>query len=292
MKKLETITFFVLLCMFSPVFTSCEDLDYQKACEDLDYTKAWNIVAQLKSEYDKAYADYYEGFSFSGSKKEKTEKAYKDAFDYVFRSEVNFLISNADETSAKRIMVLFNERKIDDYKKKEYIKEFAKLAISIGNNYVVDLFAKNATIDDEELIEYMAVKNTKEYSDKVLAVLAKEFGKCKQPSAGLHPDYYLSKITPTLADKEAVAYIDYNSKLNKVLDMAISGHNQYLAQKVLDLYTKTVVVIEGTGYDRDAKRHRGVKVDHNHIYLEFDNSEVTEARRKYNEAVKSGGFSN
>lgn len=300
MKQIYSIFSCIILCMIVIVVSSCsskesskEDLNYQNACEELNYSKAWNIVVQLKKNYDDAYEEYYHNDSYFGSSKRKKEKEladkeYRSAFDYVLRSEINYLISNGDETSAKRIMVLFNERKIGEYEKKQYIKEFTKLAISLDNNYVVDLFVKSADIDDEELIEYMVNRNTTEYSDKVLVMLAKEFGKCKQPSVGLHPDYYLS--TSSLADKEAVNYCAFNSTLNKVLDMAISGHNQYLAQKILNLYTKTVVVIEGTGWDNDAKRHRGVKVDHDHIYIEFDNSEIAEARRKYNEAVKSGSF--
>lgn len=294
--KMKQVASYMLMCILIPLFISCDELngsntDYQKACEELDYNKAWSIVDKLKEQYDKAYADYFaDSFFSSESDYHDKEKKFNTAFDYVLRNEVNYLLANGDETSAKRIIILFNERKMGEYQKKEYIKEFTKLAISLENNYAVDLFAKNATLEDEELIEYLAKKNDTKYSDKILSLLATEFGKCKQPSVGLHPDYFLSTTVPTLANKEAVAYMGFNSKLNKILDVAISGHNNYLAQKILSLYTRTMVVIEGTGWDREAKRHRGAKVDHEHIYIEFDNSEIAEARRKYNDALKSGAF--
>ena len=255
------------------------DKNYQKACEELDYGKAWGIVDELKEKYEKAFDDYYSNSIFSSESSKKTaDKKYHDAFDYVFRSEINFLISNADETSAKRIMVLFNERKMGDYQKKEYIKEFVKLAISLDNDHVINLFAKNATLEDEELLTYLIHKNTIESSDTVLSMISHEFNNCEKPAPGLN-NFYLSKKNR--------AYKHFNSRLNSILNLAISNHNQYLAKKTFGLYVQTMVVTEGRG---GGKKYKGVVVDGNHSYVEFNNSEMEEAQKIYNNAVKSGAF--
>ena len=278
----------IALTTLSLLFISCEEpsgdsSNYREACEEHDFNKAWGIVSELKEQYDKAEADYWADDGIFGPSKEiesnknETEKKYSDAFDYVLRSEVNYLLANGDETSAKRIMVLLNEQKLDDYEKKSYIKEFTKLAITLDNDYVVELFAKNATLEDEELLSYLIHKNTTESSDKVLSIISHEFNKCEKPAPGLN-EFYL--------DEEETAYKHFNSHLNSILNLAISNHNRYLAEKVLGLYVQTLVIIRG----RYGERYKGVVVDGNHSYVEFNNSEKDEAQRIFKDAVKSGAF--
>jgi hypothetical protein len=250
------------------------DKNYQKACEELDYIKAWNIVEQLREEY----VDHIHSWWSSVGKEKKAMNKYKTAYDYVLRSEVNFLLANGDEASAKRIMILLNEQKIDEDKKNEYIKEFVKLAISLDNDHVINLFAKNATLEDEELLTYLIHKNTIESSDKVLSMISHEFNNCEKPAPGLN-NFYLSKKNR--------AYKHFNSRLNSILNLAISNHNQYLAKKTFGLYVQTMVVTEGRG---GGKKYKGVVVDGNHSYVEFNNSEMEEAQKNYNNAVKSGAF--
>ena len=285
----------IALTTLSLLFISCEELsgdssNYRKACEEHDFNKAWGIVSELKEQYDKAYADYYgDGIFSSESNKNETEKKYSDAFDYVLRSEVNYLLANGDETSAKRIMILLNEQKLDDYKKNSYIKEFTKLAITLDNDYVVELFAKNATLEDEELLSYLIHKNTTESSDKVLSIISHEFNKCEKPAPGLN-EYHLVEDNSSLAHlfgvEKTTAYKHFNSHLNSILNLAISNHNRYLAEKILGLYVQTLAVIRrGSG-----ERYKGVVLDGNHSYVEFNNSEKDEAQRIFKDAVKSGVF--
>lgn len=318
MKSVKHIITCIMLCTTMPVFYSCstKDLDYQKACEEGDYTKAWRIVTQLKSEYDKAYASYATSGLGRSSKEEKAisaEKKYEDAYDYVFRSEANFLLTNDDINSTKRFFVLLNESKIDlhmfshdypnviemgrdykDYKTNnknaQYRNDFIKLAKVLDNTYALELFANSVRIEDNDLLEYLIDKNDNESAEKILAMLAKEFSHCKKPDTGLQRDNYLICTTDEY-HYAFKAYREFNSKLNKILGLSIGAHNQYLASKLLPIYTETVNVIEGDGdIDKGKIRYKGVKIDRAHIYVDFNNEEKNEAQRRYNEAVKSGVF--
>lgn len=250
------------------------DKNYQKACEELDYIKAWNIVEQLREEYK----DHIHSWWSSVGKEKKAMSKYYTAYDYVLRSEVNYLLANGDEASAKRIMILLNEQKMDEDKKNKYIKEFAKLAISLDNDYAINLFAKNATLEDEELLTYLIHKNTIESSDKVLSMISHEVNNCEKPAPGLNDSFLNYK---------RIAYMKFNSRLTPILYLAISNHNQYLAKKILGLYVQTLVITRGSG---DVMKYKGVEIDDEHSYFEFNNSEMEEAQKIYNNAVKSGAF--
>ncbi len=294
--KMRQVASYILMCFLIQLFISCEELngsntDYQKACEELDYNKAWSIVGKLKEQYDKAYADCFADNVFSSeSNYENTRKKFETAFDYVLRSEANYLITNGDEASAKRVVVLLNEQKIDEYEKNLYINDFTNLAISLDNDYILDLFAKNATLENEILIEYLAKKNDSESSNQVVSILSREFRNCKKPNPGLNDAYCMDESLPQYRDE--YNWSKFNNLLNKYLNIAIANHNKYLAEKTLGLYTQTAVKIEpdnvmGKGW---YKKYKGVEIDGNHCYIEFNNSEKDEARRNYNDALKSGAF--
>lgn len=159
----------------------------------------------------------------------------------------------------------------------------------ITNDYAMELFAKNATLEDEDLLTYLIHKNTTESSDKVLSIISHEFNKCEKPAPGLN-EYHIDEDNPQLVRmfglEKVNAYIHFNSRLNSILNLAISNHNQYLAEKTLGLYVQTIVVKKG-GY---GERYKGVVFDGNHSYVEYNNSEKAEAQRIFKEALRSGAF--
>lgn len=245
---------------FKKLYEQC-----QLACDKGDFQEANDVLIEIKN-LDVSYWDK------------------REAEDYVFDSELRYLITNGDEVSAKRAIVLMNEHG----KKEKNINKFVQLAISLDNNYVIDLWTKAATLDDEELLEYLIKKNERESSDQVLALFSRELGNCKKPSSGLNDTYCMDKYNNESEYKWSV----FNRSLDKYLNIAISYKNKYLAEKIIGLYTQTAVKIESeqTSSGEWSKKYKGVEIDGNHCYVEFNNSEKEEAQRQFNQAVKSGAF--
>lgn len=288
---MKTIKFLAVCCLAICFFGACgTDVkisitgsdgtvynSYQAACENEDFTAAREFVEYYRGLCKKDYWEYY--------------KYYDEAREYVFFQQANLLISNGDENSAKRLLLLFKEEDLEKEEKTKWIDKLIETCSIFNNDFVIKELASCANLEDEQLIAYMVKANENEYSDYIVSLLSTEYGECKKPNAGLN-DYYCCNSNLDSHSSE-YNYLMFNSRLNKYLNLAISNHNKYLAQQVLCLYTPTVVKIQGHEYDNNGRKplkYKGVLVDGNHSYIEFNNSEKTEAQRQFREAVKSGAF--
>ena len=253
---------------------------YQEACEDGDFTAAMNYLNKIKQ--TKANLDDRD---YSGRR--ELEAMYNEGSDYVFQQQANILLVNNDEQSAKRLILLLNEENVDPESKTKRLNKVISSAISVDNKYVLDLLEDNASLDNERLISFMIEKNEKTSSDKILGLLSDEFGECLKPNSGLQNFYYIDEDEHDIYEdgrSRRYRYMMFNSTLNKILQKSISFHNKYLAEKVLVRYTPTVLIVKG----EYGHKYKGIEVDGNHCYIEFDNSEKEAAQKLHQQAIKDG----
>lgn len=87
----------------------------------------------------------------------------------------------------------------------------------------------------------------------------------------------------------------FNGICDKILNVAINNKNRDLALSILNLYKEDIglftggssIMVKGHWYD---KAPDGTLVDGNHRYVWFYNKSKTDAKKKYDEAVKLGAF--
>lgn len=79
-----------------------------------------------------------------------------------------------------------------------------------------------------------------------------------------------------------------NTVCDKVLDIAIANKNESLADKILLLYKDSIKRTEGSSKKNVVVK--GAKVDGNHSYIEFVDTDYQAAMTKFNKAKKDGVF--
>lgn len=175
---------------------------------------------------------------------------------------------------------------------------------------VSTFLSKNPScIDKQNVIEYLKEKgtynklyseiekkrqeeNTKRFRERIKSILSQVEG--TKPPKGLQ-DYYLgSEMRDGLYMVSNKSNVDYyassqkvNSQLDELLTEAIKMKNLQLCQEIISSYKETIEVT--TGEEPPVKVDR-VKVDGDHSYIKFTYSARNEAKKRLEEAIRSGSF--
>lgn len=156
------------------------------------------------------------------------------------------------------------------------------------------LCSKYVNINDNSFITTLASKNDRIVSDAIIMALSKVTIPGRAMSKGLHDYYdgcrdcYSRKEVSRPHFQYTDGIIDYNTKCSGILEIAIGAGNQYLAQKVLMCFKQNIETMKGGGSGEKAPD--GTRVDGNHCYVYYTNSDKNEAQKKYQDAVRSGAF--
>lgn len=170
----------------------------------------------------------------------------------------------------------------------EYSTDIAGLNQAISNN---DFNAAHQICDKgrkkEEMLEillttevqYLAADGSSEAIDRI-AYLINSVRLGEKPQSGL-----VSWGT----GKEYETNVKLiNTVCDKVLDIAIANKNESLADKILLLYKDSIKRTEGSSKKNVVVK--GAKVDGNHSYIEFVDTDYQAAMAKFNKAKKDGAF--
>ncbi len=84
---------------------------YKEACEAQDFETARDFMSVLHDNYLKLLAEGQHSFSsYSASEAKKAEGQYYKAFDYIYNSEIQFILTNFDGNDCKdKLVFLLNE---------------------------------------------------------------------------------------------------------------------------------------------------------------------------------------
>lgn len=124
MKKVSKILLVCNLIILTSLFVSCfhiseskddksekeqlkegEELSYRKAVKEANFEEAYDILAELRSQYSAMCSK--DGILNRDERKEAELKFY-DAFDYIYKGEVQYILSefNAQESTDKILFLL------------------------------------------------------------------------------------------------------------------------------------------------------------------------------------------
>ncbi len=141
-------------------------------------------------------------------------------------------------------------------------------------------------------INYLAVLNDPIANSKVLMFLSNipQEGNKMADNMLIKANHWSS--SSSVIDGKYQTYVEwcsgYNSKCDRILDLAISVKNQDLAEKILGMFMPDAT------YDKRRCKDKYYKDDfpnHFDAYTKYTNESKTKALQKYNNAVKSGVFS-
>ena len=212
----------------------------------------------------------------------KEIEGYSAAKEYVFQKEALYLMSLGDEGAKKRIIYLLKE----DGDDKAIISKLMDLAIVNDDaEFVITLINQygDGIINNPTVISYLVSKNSKMYSDIVLVKIPSV--KTKRPPLGENT-FYGSGLSTSEFEENCEKYkkevASLNNAISKILNVAITSKNQYVAKNVISKL-KPNIQIEDIGF-----------VDNVHYKYKvvLDNSEYDEITKIYREAVQEGKFNN
>lgn len=204
---------------------------YQRACDDGDFNAAREYIKMLEKNgkaIDFTEESFFYGRKYNGDKIKAYENMIKEAEDYVFNAEINYL---------------------------------AVLNDPIANSKVL-MFLSKIPQEGNKMADNMLIKANHWNSSS------------------------------SVIDEKYQTYVEwcsgYNSKCDRILDLAISINNQDLAKKILGMFKPDAT------YDKRRCKSKDYKDDfpnHFDAYTKYTNESKTKALQKYNNAVKSGVFS-
>jgi len=303
---------------------------YQECCEAQDFQAAHQFLAKMKNaiiEKESSSEKYQAEKMFNEAKEEvfKQEALFlmsqnneeaQSRILYLLKEEgdntdhidmlVDLAIENDDEAYVKRLTNLYKKDVDDDIlkqiveylssKKTEENKDFLmsllkrldeeslllKIAIRNEDKVFVDEYLQSHTlsIDDEDIMNYLAASKEKKYTERIIATLTKMDAEISQkPKMGkteVGDNYGKDKkefIQKCNSFKEGVE--ELNNSCMIVLSIAIKNKNQYLAQRAVSM-VKSNIHVENPQYFTFIVRE--------------DNEDIANAKKTYNEAVRSGAF--
>ena len=324
MKRIDYLALFIASIVML-VMTSCgpsfgKDLDYRKACQEGDFEKAQQIVTLLKDEVAYAQTTSMYGDENRGHYVRAAREKAEEAEEYVFKSEVLFLMSQDDEMAKKRIIYLLKEGGNDDhvsmlidlaiendddafvrtlanqYKEdvseerlKKLMEYLSEKSDEENANFIDNYISKYLTISNTSLLKYIAGNKGQNNSEKVLGYLTiiekdiptrPALGLIKSKSHGKLDDQY---------DNYNTAIKNYNDACQTILNIAISSNNQYLAQRVITKAKPGLTFKELGDWCRVVEKTRYVSV-YNAFRVTLDNADMNTIKTAYKEAVRSGAF--
>lgn len=203
-----------------------EYTSYQEACKDGDFEAARSFLNAYHEKYVEQQST--DGILNRDGRK-NAEGKYFQAFDYIYKSEIQYLLSESDAEECKdKILFILEEIPVEGEKFPEGLCDY-------------DIVCRGDWGDE-----------------------------------GIPLDAYI------------VWTQHYNRLCNNILTLAINRKNRSLAQSILFQYVDNVEAIKGAS-DGSLKVN-GVKVDGNHGYIKYNSEDRDTAKKKFDEAVKSGAF--
>ena len=189
--------------------------------------------------------------------------------------------SNGDFDAARVYIGKLKEKRIESQMEDDN-KNFDKL-IKEAEVYVAN-----------EEIQYLASLNDDQASNRIVSILNEQpiEGKESAEMTCLKKNVYRNELESGVWDYDEFydiiefdKYIEwcanYNSKCNKVLDIAITYGNQGLAKKILRCFRPDAELLK-----KDIKGNSG----YCDAYAHYTNASKNAAQKKYDESVESGAF--
>lgn len=193
---------------------------------------------------------------------------------------VQFLYIESDGENLDFVKALLNR-----YDKDELLFH---AALEKGDDDVIENYVKNyngTVVNEEELFDWLASKNTKKYSDMIMgSLLSQKTNITNKPKMGIN-SFCGTGYNTSAFERECNDYIksvkNYNDLCLKTLSMAIKYKNQYLAQRAGSSSVQSIRV-EDLGWLSDRVTYRYKVVS--------DDSDIQAAKSTLNEAVRNGAF--
>jgi len=203
-----------------------EYTSYQEACRAEDFEAARDAM----SIYHEKYLEELSGNGMVNKEdRKKAEGKYYEAFDYIYKAEIQYLLSELRGDECKdKIAFLLEEIPIEGEKFPQGLCDYS--------------VACRGSWGDE----------------------------------GLPLDAYV------------IWTQHFNRLCDNILSLAINRKNQDVAKMILLKYVDNVEVTRGES--GGGVKVNGVRVDGNHGYINYTSADRDTAKKKYDEAVKSGAF--
>ncbi len=220
------------------------------------------------------------GSDKTGSDKNTGYATYKEALANNDFEAVHKIIDQAEADLAK-CESASGERMFGDSEREKLEQEFANQYGFEASKEDIDNVKKE--IFDKE-IKYLAADGSSEACARLAFLFTDYEIKGTRLPSGLR-DYDEGYHNPYSASVN-----DYNSKLNMVLDLAISQDNKELANKVIKLYKENMEIFKGgSGHKTKDGRYveiapDGTEVDGDHCYVTYNYKDKEAAKKKYEEA--------
>ena len=210
---------------------------------------------------------------------------------------------NADNESLKKLSeYLISKSKSEN---KEYLKTIFKgldktellldFAITNNDNDFIDeyLLDNDISLNNNNLLYYLAKTNEKKYTDMIIGVLTQE-----EKIIGPKPQIKVYKVRrkdgskgSSTAVDNAYDYMrsvkDFNEMCKNLLGIAIKGKNQFMAQRLVSKVKPGILIEDEEKETTDEGRW--------YYYADFytltaNNDDINTAKATYQEAIKSGAF--
>ena len=175
--------------------------NYKDACSAARFDVAHRFLAQMEEN------------EFNASKVDEAE-------EYIFRQELTYLVSMGDEQSINRIIFLFKQNDIDKSKLVEYCDDAIDLAISMGNDLMVDRL----------VIAYPDKDFTRTICDNIAAYYANNQVKFR--------DFLLQNLRSANVRSLAVTYCTENNDKDLFSKMMTVAPNMSTDEAALKLWAK------------------------------------------------------
>ena len=281
---------------------------YQECCSMNDYDAARRYLTKMENEYHAS--------GVRGEKAIDKINELQDASKYIFKQEALYLMSMGDEDTMKRILYLIKE----DGANNDQIAMLIDLAIERDDVDFVKKLANqyDSHCNDEKLkrvIDYLGKNN---YYDNIVFIKSFLQERDKESLlfdlALLNNDeetliYFLEKLEAAIPNRPALGLVksDYYGKLDEhyrdyiekvkecnscclqILNVAIKTKNHRLAKRAVGTTKPNIV-----GKDLGDWETVVVKSENSSVYNAFqvniDNTDISNIKAKYQEAIKRGAF--
>lgn len=196
------------------------------------------------------------------------------ASEDILNKIVNYLASKKTEENKVFLLSLLKR-----------LKEYSLLidyAIDVDDTQIIKDIASDLKIDDTYAIAKLAAMNNKEMSELVLGTLKNlEVSATSRVKPILYQGYSddISKVKEK-CDSYNYEVKNYNRGCLSILDIAIEQKNQYLAHRVSGYLKDNLVYVELPDINNGMER----------LKVSSSNDDIVAARKKYQEAVRSGAF--
>ena len=295
---------------------------YQECCTAQDYEAAHKYLAKMQND-ETLSKDYNDAKEFVFKQEalflmSQGDETAKKRIIYLLKEEgknndhiamlIDLAIENDDESFVKTLGNQYtgyvnteNLKKMLEYlssKKSENNKEYLisllnkigqesliwDVAVKYDDEQILEEYANNhLSLYNENILNYLAQKNQKKYSEMIIGLLGKEKAEITGlPSIGTRDFHSVGKPTRTYiseCDKYKNSVSNLNNACTKVLSIAIKNKNRYLAQRAVS-FCMTNIECNDIGLV-------------NHVYriqVTSNEQEKKNAIKTLQDAIQSGAF--